>query len=54
LTGRGNTVKLENVVRLKPDLVFDVGDKVQTYVSLADRLQQQTHTPYALVSGRLA
>jgi iron complex transport system substrate-binding protein len=26
LTGRGNTVNLENVVRLTPDLVLDVGD----------------------------
>jgi len=54
LTGRGNTVNLENVVRLKPDLVLDVGDTTATYVSLADRVQQQTHIPYALVGGRLA
>ena len=54
LTGRGNTVNLENVVRLKPDLVLDVGDISATYVSLADRVQQQTRIPYALIGGRLA
>jgi iron complex transport system substrate-binding protein len=54
LTGRGNTVNLENVVRLKPDLVLDVGNTTQTYVSLADRVAAQTHIPYALVGGRLS
>jgi iron complex transport system substrate-binding protein len=41
-------------VRLKPDLVLDVGDVTAGYVSLADRVQQQTHIPYALIGGRLA
>jgi len=54
LTGRGNTVNLENVVRLMPDLVLDVGDTSATYVSLADRVQEQTHTPAVLIGGRLA
>jgi len=53
LTGRGNTVNLENVVRLMPDLVLDVGDTSETYVSLADRVQEQTHIPAALIGGRL-
>jgi iron complex transport system substrate-binding protein len=53
LTGRGNTVNLENVVRLTPDLVLDVGDTSATYVSLADRVQEQTHIPFALIGGRL-
>ena len=43
LTGRGNTVNLENVVRLMPDLVLDVGNTSPTYVSLAERVQEQTH-----------
>jgi iron complex transport system substrate-binding protein len=51
LTGRGNTVNL--VVRLMPDLVLDVGDTTATYVSLADRVQEQTHIPAALIGGRL-
>ena len=53
LTGRGNTVNLENLVRLKPDLVLDVGDTTATYVSLADRVERQTHIPDVLISGRL-
>jgi iron complex transport system substrate-binding protein len=53
LTGRGNTVNLENVVRLKPDLVLDVGDTTVTYVSLADRVQEQTGVPAVLIGGRL-
>jgi iron complex transport system substrate-binding protein len=54
LTGRGNTINLENVVRLMPDLVLDVGDTSATYVSLADRVQEQTHIPAVLIGGRLA
>ena len=54
LTGRGNTVNLENVVRLAPDLVLDVGSTTGTYVSLADQVQEQTHIPAVLIGGRLA
>jgi iron complex transport system substrate-binding protein len=54
LTGRGNTVNLENVARLMPDVVLDVGDTSATYVSLADRVQEQTHIPTVLLVGRLA
>jgi iron complex transport system substrate-binding protein len=54
LTGRGNTVNLEDVVRLMPDLVLDVGDTSATYVSLADRVQEQTHIPAVLIGGHLA
>ena len=53
LTGRGNTVNLENVVRLMPDLVLDIGDTSATHVSLADRVQEQTHVPAVLIGGRL-
>lgn len=54
LTGRGNTVNLENVVKLMPDLVLDVGSTTETYVSLADQLQEQTRIPAVLIGGRLA
>lgn len=54
LTGRGNTVNLENVVRLAPDLVLDVGSTTANYVSLADQVQEQTHIPSVLIGGRLA
>ena len=52
LTGRGNTANLEVVLALKPDLILDVGSTDATYVSLADRVQQQTGIPYALLDGR--
>jgi iron complex transport system substrate-binding protein len=52
ITGRGNTANLEVVLGLKPDLILDVGSVNPTYVSLADRVQQQTGIPYALLDGR--
>jgi len=52
LTGRGNTANLEAVIALKPDLIVDVGSTSATYVSLAERIQQQTGIPYALLDGR--
>lgn len=54
LTGRGNTASLESVVAAKPDLILDVGTIGPTYVSLADRVQAQTHIPYVLIGGSLA
>ncbi len=53
LTGRGNTANLEVVVQMKPDLILDVGSTTQTFVSLADRVQEQTSVPYALLDGRI-
>src|SRR5262245_30193236 len=54
LTGRGNTANLELILKLKPDLIVDVGSITDTYISLADRVQNQTGLPYALLDGRLA
>jgi iron complex transport system substrate-binding protein len=51
LTGRGNTANLESVIALKPDLILDVGYVDPTYISLADRVQQQTGIPYVLLDG---
>src|SRR5215475_12669237 len=42
LTGRGDTVSLERLVAAKPDLVIDFGSVTDTYVSLANRVQEQT------------
>jgi iron complex transport system substrate-binding protein len=53
LTGRGDTANIEVVLKQKPDLVFDYGSVTPTYVSLADRVQEQTGLPYLLVDGRL-
>jgi iron complex transport system substrate-binding protein len=52
ITGRGNTANLEVVLSLKPDLILDVGSINDTYVSLANRVQEQTGIPYALLDGR--
>jgi iron complex transport system substrate-binding protein len=54
LTGRGSTANIESIIALKPDLIVDVGSTDATYVSLADRVQQQTGIPYILIDGRLA
>src|SRR3981081_3975491 len=54
ITGRGNTANLETVLALKPDLILDVGSTSATFVSLADRVQEQTNIPYALRCGRCA
>jgi iron complex transport system substrate-binding protein len=52
LTGRGNTANLEVVLTLKPDLILDMGSVNPTYISLAERVQQQTGIAYALLDGR--
>lgn len=52
LTGRGNTTNLEVLLAHKPDLILDVGTINGTYVSLANRVQQQTGIAYALLDGR--
>jgi iron complex transport system substrate-binding protein len=52
LTGRGNTANLEAVLALRPDLILDVGATSATFVSLAERVQEQTGIPYALLDGR--
>ncbi len=51
LTGRGNTANAETVLAARPDLIFDYGTINDTYVSLADRVQEQTGIPYLLVDG---
>jgi iron complex transport system substrate-binding protein len=52
LTGRGNTTNLEVLLKLKPDLILDVGTVNDTYISLASNVQQQTGIPYVLLDGR--
>jgi iron complex transport system substrate-binding protein len=53
LTGRGDTANVEVVLKEKPDLIFDFGSVSPTFVSLAERVQQQTGIPYLLFNGRL-
>ena len=54
LTGRGNTANVEVVLAAKPDLIVDAGSTGPTFVSLADRVQQQTGIPYLLYDGTFA
>ena len=54
LTGRGGDANLERVLALKPDLIVDFGSVRDTYVDLANRVQEQTGIPYLLVNGRFA
>jgi iron complex transport system substrate-binding protein len=50
LTG-GDTVNLEVLLQTKPDLIVDFGSVLDTYVSLAARVQTQTGIPYVLIDG---
>jgi iron complex transport system substrate-binding protein len=50
ITGRGD-ISPESITALKPDLILDVGSTGPRYSALAEQVQQQTQTPYALVSG---
>src|SRR5262245_61336486 len=52
LTGRGGTANLEVVLSAKPELILDFGSVRDTYVSLADAVQEQTKIPYVLIDGR--
>jgi iron complex transport system substrate-binding protein len=54
LTGRGNTANVEVVLAARPDVVLDFGSVGATYVSLADRVQEQTKIPYLLLDGTLS
>ncbi|WP_118135631.1 iron ABC transporter substrate-binding protein [Oceanicella sp. SM1341] len=54
LTGRGDTVNLERLLAAGPDLIIDVGSVSETYRSLAERVQDQTGIPYALIDGSFA
>lgn len=53
LTGRGDTANVEVVLAAKPDIILDFGTVSPTFVSLAERVQQQTAVPYLLFDGRL-
>lgn len=52
LTGRGDTMSLERLVAARPDMVLDFGSTSDTFVSLANRVQEQTGIPYVVIDGR--
>jgi iron complex transport system substrate-binding protein len=51
ITGRGDTANVEAVIAAKPDAIIDFGSVTPTYISLADRVQNQTGIPYLLIDG---
>ncbi|MGB0681538.1 MAG: iron ABC transporter substrate-binding protein [Magnetovibrionaceae bacterium] len=53
LAGRGGTANVEVVLKADPDLVIDYGSVRPTFISLADRVQDQTGLPVALLDGSL-
>jgi iron complex transport system substrate-binding protein len=53
ITGRGNTANVEAVLAVKPDLILDIGYVSDTFISLADRVQEQTGISYALLDGHI-
>ena len=53
LTGRDNTANVEAVLARRPDLVLDYGSVGQTYISLAERVREQTGLPVLLLDGAL-
>ncbi|WP_289069512.1 iron ABC transporter substrate-binding protein [uncultured Aliiroseovarius sp.] len=52
LTGRGGEANLERVLQIQPDLIIDFGSVRDTYIDLANRVQEQTGIPYLLIDGR--
>src|SRR5712671_765181 len=53
LTGRGDTANVEVVLKARPDILLDFGTVNPTFISLAQRVQEQTGVPYLLFDGRL-
>lgn len=51
LTGRGNTANVEVILKARPDVILDYGSITPTYISLAERVQEQTGIPYLLLDG---
>jgi iron complex transport system substrate-binding protein len=52
LTGQGGEANLERVLALQPSLILDFGSVRDTYIDLANRVQEQTGIPYLLIDGR--
>lgn len=53
LSGRGSTANLEDVVRLAPDLILDVGPATGASRALSERLTHQLSIPCMLLDGSL-
>jgi iron complex transport system substrate-binding protein len=53
LGGSYPTATADDVIRLHPDLIVGYGAISPPTVALADRIQQQTHTPYILLDDSI-
>jgi iron complex transport system substrate-binding protein len=54
LTGRGgDSINLDTLTSLKPDLIVDIGNTGDAYAALAGRVQQQSGIPYVLLDGHI-
>jgi iron complex transport system substrate-binding protein len=53
LGGPYPTATADDVIRRHPDLIVGYGTISPPTVALADRIQQQTHTPYILLDGSI-
>ena len=53
LTGKEADIGAEEVKKLKPDLIIDVGDLKPQYRALADRIQGETGIPYVVLDGSI-
>jgi iron complex transport system substrate-binding protein len=51
LTGRGGDANMEVVLQAAPDIILDVGTINDTYIDLANKVQEQTSIPYILIDG---
>ena len=53
IAGTGGKLNTEELLNHAPDLILDVGSLSASFASLAERVEQQTGIPYALLDGRL-
>jgi iron complex transport system substrate-binding protein len=53
LTGKEGDIGAEEVKKLKPDLIIDVGDLKPQYRELADKIQAETGIPYVVLDGSI-
>ena len=51
LTGKGDTLNLEGLLKADPQLILDYGNINATYIDLAKRVTEQTGLPYLLLDG---
>lgn len=54
LTGQGDTLNLEVLLASGADLIVDYGTVNDTYIDLANRVQDQAGLPYVLIDGTFA